>query len=160
MRRILLSFTSVILGASFPPAASAQTRESDVGPRVPVTIALTERVPGSSRFVVRRLPGATHRDVIMLRPDATAAELTEAVNAMLTARRAEGDVPSVNRTVRVRPQGANRGQRKDFPWGAKVLADVREASPSEVRGLGKVRAIQIWLPRQSQNRAARRKPRA
>lgn len=117
--------------------------------RVPVTIALVEQLPvQGAPFVVERRPDAAQRDVILLPAGADAALLTEAVQMLLVARQAGGDTPTTAATMRVRPQRARITPRPIFPWAHRVLSDLRRADARPVDGVGTVRAVEIWLPRQ------------
>lgn len=154
MRQILYGLAlSIVISAAIASVSPAQNRAPQRAGRVPVTIVLTDRTPPGSRFAVERIPTAARRDVIALKPNATAGELAEAVNALLTARQVEGDVPAARRTLRVRPTRAkNAGAPRVYPWAARVLADLQRAAPTNIEGIGEVRAVQIWLPRQFRER--------
>jgi hypothetical protein len=138
--------------------APAQDTAPQPSVRVAATIVLADRLPADSRFVVRRVPGSARHDVVVLRPDATAAELTEAVNTLLTARYVEGDIPSTKRTLRIRPTG-RKGAIREYPWAARVLADVRRAAPVDIPEVGNARAVEIWLPRQFRQSPPSARPR-
>ena len=127
--------------------------------RVPVTVVLVDRLPQSgSPFLVQRRPDLRPNDVILLPSDATAAALSDAVRTLLTARQVSGDSPTARVTMRMRPhrQGA-RVAAREFPWVHRVLADLRHSGRRDVAGVGKVRAVEIWLPRQAR-RSQRARP--
>lgn len=147
----------ILLSLASAPAAGQTVKSPGTRARVPVTIALSDQFPERARFVVRRVPGHGRGDLILLRPNTTAAELTEAVATLLTARQAEGDAPSTKRTVRIRPTQQRRGPLQEYPWISRVLTDLRAAPPVEIPDVGKVRAVQIWLPRQSKGPSPRPK---
>ncbi len=128
--------------------------------RLPVTIVVSDRVPSDSRFVVHRVPNAARRDRIVLRSDATGEDLMAAINTLLSARQIEGDIPSVERTLRIRPTHASNSRRAPYPWVARILTDLRQAAPTDVPGIGRARAVQIWLPIQARNGKARPEPRS
>lgn len=113
--------------------------------RIAATVVLADEAPAGARFLVKRIPGASRADLIILPPDATAADLSDAVRTLLTIRQKDGDVPGVERTVRLRPGSASRGQAP-FPWAARVLGDVTRSSRISLDDLGDVRTVQIWLP--------------
>jgi len=113
----------------------------------PVTVVLAEQpLPSSAPFVIQRRPDQTPRDVILLRADATADHLSDAVRSLLTIRQADGDVPAAQAIMRMRSQDA-RTTRRAFPWVQRVLGDLQRAAHRDVRGVGRVRAVEIWLPR-------------
>lgn len=161
MRRILFGLSLAILPISANSSASAaQTSDLERPGRVPVTIVLTDHLPPDSRFVILRSPTSDRRDVIALRLDATTTDLSEAVNTLLTARQASGDIPSIKQTLRIRPPGSPKAKgQREYPWIPRVLGDLRRATHTDVPEVGRVRAVQIWLPAQLSHRPSRAKPR-
>lgn len=152
MPTFLLPLIAVMLVLlSDATAARGQTRAN----RVPATVALSDVAPKGARFLVKRFPGAAGGDVIVLPPDASAADLSAAVRTLLTVRERDGDTPRANRTVRLRPGSAASLTRASYPWAARVLADVSRSNRTTVPGIGRVRAVQIWLPGQGQRERAR-----
>lgn len=159
MQSVPLAFgLAVVLLLSTGSAAGAQATESEVVPRVPATIVLSDTRPAGSRFVLRRVPNAARPDVIVLAPDATADDLTDAVRTLLTARHKDGDKPVANQILRIRPTRSG-APRPAYPWIPRVLADVKGADRIDIPGVGNVRAVQIWLPGKYKSRPASRKPR-
>lgn len=80
----LMLFPSPLAGQSAPARASAT--------RVPVTVALVDRLPyAGAPFVVLRRSDATPRDVILLPSSADADLLPEAVWSLVVARQDGGD---------------------------------------------------------------------
>jgi hypothetical protein len=148
-KRSLCTVVVVIAALCAITDAQAQPRQARNLRRVPVTVAFVDSlpVPGTS-FVVRRRPTETPSDVILLRPDAGAGELSDAIRTLLTARQAGGDFPITAATVRMRPHQRVPGQRPAFPWGQRVLHDMARAAPRPVAGVGTVRAVEIFLPSQ------------
>lgn len=163
MNKLLLSaavIAATLVCASQPQAQQAAPR------RVPATIVLTDSLPTGTGnpFIIQRRPNLTPRDVILIRPGADAGQLSDAIRAILTARQAGGDIPATQATLRIRPhsaspagrgaaaRGANpgtaEGGRRTFPWSQRVLDDLRRAEVQSVAGIGRVRAVQIWLPAQ------------
>lgn len=128
----------------------AQQRGAPRGPaRVPVTVVLGDSLPRTDApFVVQRRPDLRPRDVILLRRDATGEDLSEAVRTLLVVRQADGDTATRAATLRMRPGQARRGTPREFPWAGRVLAELRGAGAREVAGIGRVRAVEIWLPPQ------------
>lgn len=141
---ILLFLMSADLVAQEQPAP-AGSRPT----RVPVLIALVDSIPETNaQFVVRRGSGPRRRDVILLRSGASEQDLSNAVRVLLVARRIGGDSVSRSATVRVRPRQEQR-ERREFPWVGRVWTDLQVAQRTDVPGVGRVRAVQIWLPRQA-----------
>src|ERR1044072_6523672 len=147
---------ALIFAASPRPAAAQQSATPRAPARVPVTVALVESaLPGNESWVVQRRPDVSPADVILLRTTADAGQLAEAVRTLLVIRQADGDRPTVGRTLRIRPRQRHRGAAREIPWIPRVWADLRRAKPREVAGLGTVRAVDIWLPPQHRRAAAR-----
>jgi hypothetical protein len=147
----------VALGCS-APAIMAQQPGARQPRRVAATVVLLDSItePGAPFVLVRR-PGATPADLILVHSEIGAAQLSDAVRGLLTARQANGDFPSTAATFRVRPPPRPAAvARPEFPWAQRVLNDLRRSAPREIQGLGRVRAVEIWLPRQGNGRAAPR----
>lgn len=123
--------------------------------RVPVTLVLVDRLPvGDAPFLVRRRTDVSPRDVILLRTDASQAQVSEAIRTLLVARQVSGDTATHPAILRVRPHGAGHAAaHREFPWVPRVLADLRRAELTDVPGIGRVRAVQIWLPPQRVSRS-------
>lgn len=146
---------SRILGAlvaalTLLPASGAGQTSTAAPTRVPVTIALVERLPQpGAPFVLLRRPNAAPRDVILLPAAAADAKLlSEAVQMLLVARQMGGDTATKAATLRVRPQAGRASPRRVLPWAQRVLVDLHRAQPRAVEGVGTVAAVEIWLPRQ------------
>jgi hypothetical protein len=150
-------FLPVVLLLAAGTLAGQTARPREVR-RVPVTVALMGELPMAGvPFLVQRRPALAPHDVILLRTGTTAAQLSEAIQTLLVARQAGGDLPAVKGFVRMRPHGArtaNTSPRKPLPWAERVLRDVRKAPTVQVDGIGRVRAVQIWLPPQHGGRPA------
>ena len=137
-----------------PCLASAQEPSRGNSTRVLVTVALVQRLPVSdARFVIQRRPDTAPNDVILLSPAATAADLDGAFHTLLVARQAGGDFPALRATVRMRPHDADKAQgrkhvQKKFPWVQKIIRDLQKAEMRDVAGVGQVRSVDVWLPRQ------------
>lgn len=122
--------------------------------RVPATIVLADHVAQAEPFVIhRRAIGAT--DVIVLRSDATADQLSDAVRTLVTIRQVGGDTAAAPAVMRMRPQQRGTASRATLPWVGRVFSDVHGAGLHDVPGFGRVRAVQIWLPRQRGHRTPR-----
>ena len=145
IRTLLLAWMLVPAGTA-KAGAQRELRGGSTPARVPVTIVLTDHVPHTEApFVLQRRPGRSPADVILLRSNATPEQLADAVSALIAVRQVHGDQPSVAGTLRVRPNTARR--HTSFPWTPRVLADLRKAQARDVVGFGRVRSVQIWLPR-------------
>ena len=142
---LLISVRSAVQAQAQP---GAQARS----PRVPVTVALVERLPVAGEpFALVRRAGQVPQDVILLPPDATPEVLSTAVSLLLTVRLRRGDVPVRTEMVRLSTRRGGRAQPR-FPWTPRVLADLRRAAPAELAGVGRVPSVEIWLPRQRRQR--------
>jgi hypothetical protein len=131
------------------PAEGSAQKPVRTPKRVAATVAIVDNLPVSGvSFVVQRRPGRTPTDLILLRPSATAAEFSDAIRTLASARAADGDYPIEGATVRMRPHQNSQIARKDFAWTPGVLARLRKAKPRTVDGVGTVRAVAIWLPKQ------------
>jgi hypothetical protein len=143
---------------TIPAKSAAQAAAPPQQRRVPVTIIVSDRIPSDSRFAVHRVPNAARRDRILLRSDATSEDLMAAINTLLSARRIEGDVPPVERTMRIRPASARNFRGAPYPWIARILTDLLQAAETDVPGIGRARAVQIWLPSQDTDGKAPTRP--
>jgi hypothetical protein len=134
-------------------AMAAGLRAQDSAPhsisRIPVTVVLVAQLPMADEpyAVLRRTDVAPH-DVILIPEGATPALLSEAIQTLMFARQASGDMPSFTGYIRVKPHQRQVAQRRQLPWAGRVLADVRNAEPAELTGIGRARSVQIWLPPQ------------
>jgi len=137
--------------ALLPAHGAGQTSGAPGAPtRLPVTVALVERLPvPDAPFVVLRRTDVAPRDVILLPASADARLLSEAVQMLLVARQVGGDSARSNATLRVRPQSGRTSPRRVFPWAQRVLSDLQRADSRPLDGVGFVPAVEIWLPRQS-----------
>jgi hypothetical protein len=120
--------------------------------RVAVTVALVDRLPDSVSILRRK--NVEPLDVILLHTSADARQLSSAVYDLLMVRQVGGDTAETPGRMRVRAN--QRGTRPVLPWAERVMAHLRRAEPRAIRGVGTVRAVQIWLPPQYlRNRPAR-----
>lgn len=142
MRTIFSLLASVLLVCS---PIRAQALDKEKPRRVPVWVAIG---PGlqTEPYRVLRFAGNAPHDVILLGSGADGATLTQAVEALLAARRTSGDAAGTDAAVRVRTT-AQRA-RTPLPWADRVLRDVRVAEPRAVPRVGRVQAVRIWLPAQ------------
>lgn len=114
--------------------------------RIPVTVALLDELPAAQApFALLRRTEAEGGDVILLPTAADANLLSEAVRALLTVRRHQGDHAAQGGMLRVT---ARASRPPALPWAARVLGDVRRTAPQPVAGVGTARSVVIWLPPQ------------
>lgn len=128
------------VGQAQEPEAAARARS----PRTPVTLVLTDRLNDTVAFQVLRRPDQQPHDLILLPGGATAADLSAAVQVLMTARRLEGDTASVRSLLRMR---SDPGRSRDvLPWAQRVVDDLRRSAPRTIPDFGTAPAIDIWLP--------------
>jgi hypothetical protein len=148
--RIVVPTLLVALAAGLPALAQTAINPRQVA-RVPAALVLVDSLsqPGVP-YAIQRRPNASPHDVILLRTDASAAQLSEAIHSLLMVREARGDVPTTAATLRIHPHGnaAVTLQRRPFPWAQRVFHDLHRASPASVPGFGNVRSVMIYLPRE------------
>lgn len=134
--------------AAFTPAVLPAQRTGVGAPtRVPLTVVLVSELPRpGTAYEIQRRPAGSDRDVVLLLNTATPEQLSDAVRGVLTARQVGGDRATGAGTFRVRPH--NGAARAALPWANRVLADLRAAHVRDVPGVGRVRAVRIWLPAQ------------
>jgi hypothetical protein len=145
MRKLMLLVMTVIASVPFADRWTTLYAQ-EARARVPAWVAISPEMEGSANpFRLARFAGRAPQDVILLAPGADAATLTQAVDALLAARRAAGDEAESDALLRV-PQAGQR--RRELPWAGRVIDDARAAAPREIPGIGRVRAVRIWLPAQ------------
>jgi hypothetical protein len=146
--RIAVPALFLALAAGLPALAQTSRRPGQVA-RVPVALVLVDSLaqPGVP-YVVQRRPNASPHDVILLRSDATAAQLSEAINSLLMVREARGDIPTTAGTLRIHPHGnaAVALQRRPIPWAQRVFHDLHRVKAAPVAGVGNVQSVVIYLP--------------
>lgn len=146
MHKLIISLMLAVVTATFPLSfCHAQQAQASPRARVPALVAISPELHGADiPFRLSRFGGSAPRDVILLSPDADAAVLTQAVEALMVVRQQSGDAAVSTATFRVpRPQHS-----RVLPWAARVLQDLRTATPRGIPGVGRVKAVQIWLPSQ------------
>ena len=157
MRR-LADGTLAVLIAFLAVAASCRPAAAQSGPaarhrRVPVTLAISRHLPHAGEpYVLLRRPPSGGGDVILLADTATASTLSAALRLLMVSRQLDGDSLAAPATFRLRKREAGEVPRPVIPWVPRVLADLKGAEPKPVRGVGTVRAVQVWLPAQGNGR--------
>jgi hypothetical protein len=163
MQRIVAATLAVAALAVATPLNAQQGRQfsetarPEKARRVPVTVALVDRLPhpGAAAVILRQTGGAP-RDVIVLQRDsATGARLAAAVMNLLVIREREGDLPATGAVFRVRENAARQGAapaaglgltKRDMRTADAVVTRLRAARPQTVPGLGPARATVLYLP--------------
>lgn len=135
-------------------ASEAVSQSPALSPRVPVTVAIADDGYGPEPFRLLRRSIQEPRDVILLSPTATADDLSDAIGDLLAARRAQGDTASSTGVIRIRRMHSTPLHPRRYPWAGRVFSDVRTAPLLEIPGVGRVRALTIWLPPQRRNGTA------
>lgn len=145
MRKLTLLVITVVASMTFAGGGTTLCAQEGRA-RVPAWVASSPDLEGSaSPFRLARFAGSAPHDVILLAPGADAATLTQAVESLLAARRAGGDEAASDALLRVPQPGM---AKRELPWAARVLNDARAAAPRQIPGVGRVRAVRIWLPAQ------------
>jgi hypothetical protein len=148
-------------GQQSGPTLDQLRRQQEIARRVPVTIALSDQLPAAdsvSAVILRR--GATApRDVILIRPRATPGQLAAAVLRLMIIRDRMGDTARTDAAFRLpnahrMPKGA--AQREELQAG-RTLARLRGAPPQDVPGVGRVPALEVYLPSRAMREEARRR---
>ncbi|HEX9937499.1 MAG TPA: hypothetical protein VGB15_10260 [Longimicrobium sp.] len=143
------------LAACGPVALAAQRTGERAPTRVPLTVVLVPELtrPGAAYEIQRRTTGSD-LDVILLLDTATPEQLSDAVRGVLTARQAGADTATRAGAFRVHPHRSTA--RSALPWAGRVLTDLHNAHVRVVPGVGRVRAVRIWLPPQRGRHAVAR----
>lgn len=142
------SVLAVLLGCA--QTMDAQTNAPVPRARVPVTVALVDSLPmDDPGYRILRRAGGTPRDVILLRSAADGAIFSEAVRSLAVIRAVTGDTADASAFVRAHPSAGEPARTRVLPWAERVLNDLRSANPRVVPGVGRVRAVEFWLPAQS-----------
>lgn len=153
--------TAVLLAAALPAGGGSASAQQEVRrldgrrpTRVAVTLALADTLSGGDAFRILRRADAEPHDVILFRPGADSATLSEAVEHLLLIRARQGDTARTTGLVRVRrgADAAGAGFRM-LPWAGRVMADLARAGRRSIPGAGTVRSVRIWLPPQRGRRA-------
>ena len=145
--KLAFACAAVCLAVLADPLSAQQG--TGVPRRVAATILLVDRTPAADEaFVVQRRGDAIPHDIILLRRDANASQLSEAIRTLLTARALDGDTASRASLLRMRRRANTAESPAAFPWTGRVLADLRKAEVKTLPGVATGRAVEIWLPPQ------------
>jgi hypothetical protein len=148
-------------GQQTGPTMDQLRRQQEVTRRVPVTIVLWDQLPApdSVPAVILRRGTAAPRDVILLRRRATPGQLAAAVMRLMVIRDRMGDTARADAAFRLpnahgMPKG--KGQREELQAG-RTLARLRTAPVQDVPGVGRVPALEVYLPSHAMREEARRR---
>jgi hypothetical protein len=167
---VAAAFVALLFGGSADAQRSTQPvggptlnrvhREEEMARRVPVTIALVSQLPApdSVPVVILRRASTAPRDVILLRRDAaTAGQLASAVLHLMVLRDRMGDTARVDAAFRL-----PTAYRAPMPWrqteevqATRTLGRLRRSEAQDVPGVGRVAAVQVYLPSRSMREYAR-----
>jgi hypothetical protein len=153
--------TLIVLAVAVSPGDAVSHDETKMRPsadRVPVTVALVANLPvHDTPYMVQRRSRAPH-NVILLREDATALDLSAAVAQFMLSTQAsagasgggQGRVPA-DAPLRSRLQAGAPMSFRELPWAPQVLDDLHQSRPAVIPGIGSVRSVVIWLPAVGEN---------
>jgi hypothetical protein len=141
------------------PTMDQLRRQQEVARRVPVTIALWDQLPAPDSIpaVILRRGTAAPRDVILLRRRATPGQLAAAVMRLMVIRDRMGDTARADAAFRLpnahgMPNG--KGPREELQAG-RTLARLRAAPAQDLPGVGRVPALEVYLPSRAMREEAR-----
>jgi hypothetical protein len=144
VRFLVLACGALLVGT----AASAQADHSAVA-RAPVLVALVESLPGPEpRFRIIRIAGEPVQHAILLPADASPGLLSSAVEALrlVWAHTPDQSADSPGASYRLRSGTTDSAARRGtLPWAERVIADLRAEPERNVPGVGRARAVRIWL---------------
>jgi len=118
---------------------------------VDVTVALVSSLPRrGAHAVVMRHRGRASKGVILLTPRADATDLYSAANSFTSVRHQYGDSLSVDmRKYVMHDRHPSRFNALELVRAQKILDEVRASAPSNVPGVGLVKATKWRLPPRS-----------
>jgi hypothetical protein len=112
------------------------------GSAIPITIVLVDN--GSRPGLIRRANGEPRNVVLLDSATADVQVLSDAVFSMLIMEAVDGDGRRRNdREVQRASLSANRPV---YPWAEEALRRLNETAKEPVRGVGRHRALTIWMP--------------
>lgn len=156
MFAVLLSGTAT--GQQAGPTLTELRRQHEVARRVPVTIALSDQLdaPDSVPALIFRRGATAPHDVILLRRRATPGQLAAAVLRLMVIRDRMGDTARTAAAFRLpnshrMPRGGTELQ------AGRTLARLRGLPPQDVPGVGRVPAVEVYLPSRAMREEARRR---
>ncbi len=134
------------LMAPLAPLAAQTTGRAHQSVRVAVVAVAS--LPGGGRARVLRRVRQTPREVIVLSPQATAADFAVAFHVLAALRQKYGDSLSVDMSAAVRRGAPGAGWEGSAYklWFEQQLARLGRARVFRVPGIGAARAIAVTLP--------------
>lgn len=144
---LLVCLLSSPLFAQQERVEDARAREK--AKRVPVTVALIERLPiRNAPAVVLRHAGPAPGDIILLeREIATGEQLSAAIWTLLGARALGGDTATSNSVLRVgQSRGPTAWRGNETRVSEHVVRRLRSAAPTYLAGVGSVPNTRVYLP--------------
>lgn len=146
LRQIVPAATCVVTLVAGAREAHGQSGQAHAVARVPVTVVLEAGSSGPPAYRIARRAHATPHELLLIHGDPDPVTFSDAVRSLLALRVAIGD--SVTTTAPLRVTHAAGDSVSPYPWASRVLRDLRAASPRSIAGIGRARAIEIWLPPQ------------
>jgi hypothetical protein len=149
-------FALILLALLFSAWTADAQQRAQSGKRVAAWVVLgsASTLSGEPSVVTRGL-GPNRDDVLILHADANESQFTDAVRTLMASRSADGDTATRTSTFRLSKTHAGATFGAPFPWAARVLSDLRGAPMRSFPGIGRVRAVRIWLPAAGRGRTAR-----
>lgn len=147
---IRTSVTSLVLAVVsstlLVPAVDSQSRPSSIV-RATATVALVTSLPaGSGSALVIRRAREYPRDVLLLREDATAEQLSAAIVALIRARNRTGVIAVRDTVIPVtRTSGPTSWRGGETARAAKWLDRIRGLTSKQLAGIGDAKFAQVLL---------------
>jgi hypothetical protein len=116
--------------------------------RVPVTVVAAS-TPKDSGVIIRRVAGNAPQDLLILPRGADAGDLLRGLATLGRVRAMLGDSATRNSTIRLAAGLPNRQQKTSNPQWAQATATLtrlHQQPTQEVRGVGAVQSVQLYLP--------------
>ncbi|HET7461622.1 MAG TPA: hypothetical protein VFJ82_10245 [Longimicrobium sp.] len=151
--------SAAAIGQQAGPTLAQLRQQQEMARRVRVTIALSDQLPApdSVPAVILRRGSTAPRDVILLRSGATPGQLAAAVLRLMVIRDRMGDTARTDAAFRL--PGAHRmpkGGATELQAG-RTLARLRGAPSQDLPGVGRVPAVEVYLPSRAMREEARRR---
>jgi len=145
--RIYAALFAMVTAAMIPRTQVAAQAGPSVfsgseGTRVPIVLVL---VPGNAPPSLLRRPGGADRNVVLVSDGAlTPQSVSDAVLSILIseARDPEGRQRSDGTAQRMRFDQ----QVRVYPWAAEAIVRLRNSAVRPIRGVGRRRSLELWLP--------------
>ena len=134
IRHILLALVAMLVTGV--TAASAQGDPN----RISITVGVSDNTPGGLPAAVFRRTSEPRNLVVVNSATMTAASISQAVHALLLfeARDPTGAERTNNKIVSSRID-----KSRSFSWAKDITAQLKNATPRVIEGVGRVRAVEI-----------------